>query len=191
MDYSTDSDSNSSASSAFVASRARRMAKKQAAKGLWPSFVHKITERFAQLYYRHGLMCSRHPFLVIWYSLMVFAVCCLPLLRVHLISGNSSQQFVTNLDDNFIRKSFQRPGSRPPQQNTAYDQQEDSFDKGTPRWVCFFDLFALDSLLMVFRASSYLSFKVTNWAAVRLHSTNCRACSSYSMDVKLNIDGCH
>ena len=59
----------------------------------------KLREKLAQLFYYHGLNCSRHPLLLVITSLLLFCVCIYPIVGVHLFQNDYSQQYMTDLSD--------------------------------------------------------------------------------------------
>lgn len=71
---------------------------------MYYQFKEKLIGR---IFYRHGLFCASHPWMVMFISLVVFAFSCYPILGVHLIHPSSSQTFVTGVDDvSFDGKQF-------------------------------------------------------------------------------------
>lgn len=54
-----------------------------------------LPERFAQIYYAHGLFCSSHPTLVIILTTVIVLLCSYPLLNLPL-PGNTPQTFSTH-----------------------------------------------------------------------------------------------
>ena len=91
----TDSDSSLTQSSRYALGKQRNTH--------WPDvrrtgLLSKIEDRFESLYYRLGLLCSSHPWIILIFSLLIFAVAAYPLLHVHFIHSSSSQQYVTKLD---------------------------------------------------------------------------------------------
>lgn len=62
------------------------------------SLGSKFKEKINQLFYYHGLTCSRHPYLLIIFSILLFCFCCYPIFGIHLFQNDFSQQFVTDFD---------------------------------------------------------------------------------------------
>ncbi|XP_042909704.1 sterol regulatory element-binding protein cleavage-activating protein [Parasteatoda tepidariorum] len=58
------------------------------------SYTADIHDKIARAYYSHGLFCSSHPYLVIFVTLIIFLICCYPLIYLPLL-GSSSQHFFT------------------------------------------------------------------------------------------------
>ncbi|KFM63912.1 Sterol regulatory element-binding protein cleavage-activating protein, partial [Stegodyphus mimosarum] len=58
------------------------------------SYSADIQDKVAKIYYSHGLFCSSHPYSVISVTLIIFILCCYPLIHLPLL-GSSSQQFST------------------------------------------------------------------------------------------------
>jgi len=62
------------------------------------SLGSKFKEKVGQLFYYHGLNCSRHPNVLIIFSILLFFFCCYPIFGIHLFQNDFSQQFVTDFD---------------------------------------------------------------------------------------------
>ncbi|RWS16320.1 Sterol regulatory element-binding protein cleavage-activating protein-like protein [Dinothrombium tinctorium] len=59
----------------------------------------KLREKVSQVYYKHGLICSRHPWILIFSTLVIVSFCSYPILGIHFLHNNHHQQYVTNLKD--------------------------------------------------------------------------------------------
>ena len=57
--------------------------------------LNRIEEKVSNVYYKYGLLCSRHPIVVIVSTLMIVSVCCYPITGIRYLLGNSSQMFTT------------------------------------------------------------------------------------------------
>src|SRR2546426_8159833 len=84
------SDSSSSSSTSFLS---RRSAANNS------QFVSRIQDNVAKLYYKHGLICSSHPWIVILIALIITSFCAYPILGIHYLLGNSWQSHVTSVND--------------------------------------------------------------------------------------------
>lgn len=62
------------------------------------SLGSKFKEKIRQIFYYHGLNCSKHPYLLIVLSIILFCFCCYPIFGIHLFQNDFSQQFVTDFD---------------------------------------------------------------------------------------------
>ncbi|XP_022235120.1 sterol regulatory element-binding protein cleavage-activating protein-like, partial [Limulus polyphemus] len=71
-----------------------------------------VRDRVAQVYYKHGLFCSSHPYAVILGTLLFLAVCCYPLINIPLM-GSSLQQFSTSVKDLQEDAETQMPSGSP------------------------------------------------------------------------------
>jgi hypothetical protein len=125
----------------------------------------KLREKLEQLFYYHGLNCSRHPLLLVLTALSIFCVCVYPIVGLHLFHNDYSQQFVTDLNDFSALRQLNRqlhlhfeehhrlPANNEPINETRHNSQNfsffheylinhHSFDlrkelKNPPRWVRF------------------------------------------------------
>ena len=72
----------------------------------WPpnssEILSQIEQNVSNVYYRYGLMCSRHPILVILLTLIIVSICCYPITGLRYLLGSSSQKFVTTLDNTYL-----------------------------------------------------------------------------------------
>lgn len=59
-------------------------------------FREKI--KISTVFYNYGLNCSRHSYLLITLSILLFCFCCYPIIGIHLFQSNFSQQYVTEFD---------------------------------------------------------------------------------------------
>ncbi len=78
MNYSSDSSKSSSKSSQLLV---------------------RIQDKVGLIYYKHGLICSRHPYLVIIITLIIVSLSCYPITGIKNLLGNSSQKYVTIVDN--------------------------------------------------------------------------------------------
>jgi hypothetical protein len=74
---------------------------------LFRIYYHFKEKLIGRIFYRHGLLCASHPWIVMFMSLVLFAIACYPILGVHLIHPSSSQTFITELNEvSFDGKQF-------------------------------------------------------------------------------------
>lgn len=93
----------------------------------WPL---KVKEKVNQVYYKYGLLCSSHPWIVITITLSVFFVLCYPILGTHLFHNSCSQKYITFIDD-----------SKKINDSSNQSDLNQLNSKETPKWVrfiCFF-----------------------------------------------------
>lgn len=66
-----------------------------------PRPLNRLQEKIGHLYYRHGLLCSSHPWLIIIFTLIIAGISIYPLLGVHfLLPGfSSTQQHLSTLSE--------------------------------------------------------------------------------------------
>ena len=57
----------------------------------------RIKDKICQLYYKHGLLCSSNPWIVICCSLLIFLFACYPILGNHLSHHSYSHRHVTDV----------------------------------------------------------------------------------------------
>ncbi|XP_054168861.1 sterol regulatory element-binding protein cleavage-activating protein-like [Oppia nitens] len=60
--------------------------------------LQTIEDSISNVYYKYGLICSRHPVIVIVTTLLIVGICCYPLTGIRYLLGNSSQKFMTTTD---------------------------------------------------------------------------------------------
>lgn len=89
--------------------------------------LSRIQSKVGNIYYKHGLICSRHPYLVIIITLLTVSVCCYPITGIRYLLGNSSQEYMTSVADQFKSNV---------NQNSQSDGENSSENKNhIPRWV--------------------------------------------------------
>lgn len=111
MDYLSDSSST------------RLSSKSHSSERQSSQLLSRIEEKVGHIYYKHGLICSRHPYLVIIITLLIVSVCCYPITGIRYLLGNSSQKYMTTIENQF----------NSPNHNNNDDNNQ------TPRWVLTFD----------------------------------------------------
>ncbi|RWS31217.1 hypothetical protein B4U80_00513 [Leptotrombidium deliense] len=95
--------------------------------------LSKFREKVSQIYYKHGLLCSTHPFLVLLCSLLVVSVCCYPILGLHILHNNHHQQYVTSLRDLSAGNRNLYTSSSTVNSDSKQEPNSDSL-KTSPRW---------------------------------------------------------
>lgn len=63
------------------------------------AFLAPIQDKVAHLYYRHGLICSRHPWIIIFITVFIICFCCHPIIGIHYLIRSPSQPFTTTLNE--------------------------------------------------------------------------------------------
>lgn len=98
------------------------------------SLLTRIQDKVGHIYYKHGLLCSKHPYILVFLTLLVTGFSCYPIIGIHYLIGSSSQPFVTTLDDlnNFAHhgKGFTASDEQMPLPSSLDPQK-------VPRWVSF------------------------------------------------------
>ena len=85
------------------------------------SLLAQTQDKIAYVYYKHGLICSRHPWVVMLVVLTIVAITCYPILGLNYFLGNSSaqQSFTTDFE------AF----------NQILTQKNHDNENNIPRWV--------------------------------------------------------
>lgn len=109
------------------------------------SLGSKFKEKISQLFYYHGLNCSRHPYLLIIFSILLFCFCCYPIFGIHLFQDDFSQQFVTDFDTfRDLNSLNSKPNSSSPDDHvhSEFDSSNSTLHlngkkilRKAPRWV--------------------------------------------------------
>ena len=111
------------------------------------SLGSKFKEKVNQLFYYHGLNCSRHPYLLLIFSILLFCFCCYPIFGIHLFQNDFSQQFITdfdsfrylhNLNSNHSSASDANVNSDLGDQSYRPNLTNDKILNKAPRWVSSF-----------------------------------------------------
>ncbi|CAG2162507.1 unnamed protein product [Oppiella nova] len=92
-------------------------------------FLQTIEDNVSNAYYKYGLICSRHPVVVIVSTLIIVSICCYPLTGIRYLLGNSSQKFITSIDNTFPSEGIdgQRSGDTNPIPNWFETNQSFAF----------------------------------------------------------------
>ncbi|OTF70683.1 hypothetical protein BLA29_002449 [Euroglyphus maynei] len=103
-------------------------------------FLSTIEEKVSKLYYKHGLFCSRHPALIISFSLMVVFIISYQIFTFHGVFGSSydlyisssklHDSFILNSDDNSVHPLMKHFNYWP----DSYVRNELDDDQNVPPW---------------------------------------------------------
>ena len=75
------------------------------------SFLANIEEKISKLYYRHGLLISRHPVKTIFLSLLIMLMSAYPIITYSGLFGSSSEIFITSANEPFNLFSYESSSS--------------------------------------------------------------------------------